>query len=324
MGMLAEQPGVPGSGIWDAQKVADFDFALCAAGISPAAAADELFLGTDWLGWGTYADDYYSAVFRRARNRTGARLQTERLKLFMPLSDTFETPEPANAVERGLADVWARSTATTGADARACLRRAVVEMTESWLWELENAALNKIPDPIDYLEMRRKTFGSELTTALTDLAAGDIVPEEFRNHEAIASLENSAADYACLINDVYSYQKEIEYEGDVHNLLLVVQNFFDCGYDEALGIVEDLMRLRLEQFQRAAEVELPRMYEDYGLDAVSRTALDGRAARLRDWIAAVLNWHRNVRRYREEDLQRHFGGPASSGPKPRAWELEYC
>lgn len=167
-------------------------------------------------------------------------------------------------------------------------------------------ALNKVPDPVDYMEMRRKTFGAELTAALASVRRGDVVPAELAQHEAIASLENSAADYAFLINDVFSYQKEVEFEGDVHNLLVVVQNFFDCAYEEAVGIVEDVMRLRLEQFQRAAEVELPLAYSDYDLSPEARAALDGRAAQLRDWIAGVLNWHRKTRRYAEEDLLRHF------------------
>ena len=28
-------------------------------------------------------------------------------------------------------------------------------------------------------------------------------------------------------NDLYSYQKEIEFEGEVHNLVLVLENFLD-------------------------------------------------------------------------------------------------
>ena len=46
------------------------------------------------------------------------------------------------------------------------------------------------------------------------------------------SLENAAADYACLTNDVFSYQKEIEFEGELHNGVLVVQNFLDVDYAE--------------------------------------------------------------------------------------------
>jgi germacradienol/geosmin synthase len=197
-------------------------------------------------------------------------------------------------------------------DARGFLRNAIVAMLDSWLWELDNAALNKIPDPIDYLEMRRKTFGAELTACLASIRRGDVVPPELAQHEAIASLENSAADYGCMINDVFSYQKEIQYEGEVHNLVLVVETFFDCSYKDALRIVEDVMAQRLAQFQRAASVELPLAYDDYDLDDEARAALDGRAAQLRDWLAGVLNWHRHTRRYREEDLVRHNRCPVSA------------
>jgi germacradienol/geosmin synthase len=196
-------------------------------------------------------------------------------------------------------------------------------MVESWLWELDNVALNKVPDPIDYLEMRRRTFGAELTACLASIKRGNVVPAELTQHEAIASLENSAADYACMINDVFSYQKEIQYEGDVHNMLLIVQTFFDCSYEDASRIVDDVMTQRLAQFQRAAEIELPLAYADYDLDEKARAALDGRAAQLRDWIAAVLNWHRHTHRYAEEDLARHFRSPVSAltpGHGPAYWK----
>jgi len=314
MGMLSEHPAAsPGGPIWDAEKYADYDLALCAAGIGPDATVEELCVSTDWLGWGTYGDDYYPVVFNNTRDRVGAKLQTERFKLFMPTQDgAGPAAVPLNALERGLADIWLRTTREMTESARGYLRHAIVEMTESWLWELENQALNKVPDPVDYLEMRRKTFGSELTACLANIARGDAVPPELDQHEAIASLENSAADYACMINDVYSYQKEIEFEGEVHNLLLVVQTFFDCTYEAALRIVEDVMAQRLAQFQRAAEIELPQAYEDYDLSEEARAALDGRAAQLRDWIAAVLHWHRNTRRYREKDLLRHNRRPESA------------
>ena len=329
MGMLSEQPpSSPGGTVWTAEKIADYDFSVCSCAIAPDGTLDELLVSVDWLAWGTYGDDYYPVVFGNTRDRAGARAQTERFKLFMPTQDgAAPTPDPQNALERGLADLWSRTTREMDEDSRGYLRHAIVDMTESWLWELDNTALNKVPDPVDYLEMRRKTFGSDLTACLANIAQGGAVPPELATHEAIASLENSAADYACMINDVFSYQKEIEFEGEVHNLLLVVQTFFDCSYEDAVRIVEDLMAQRLEQFQRAAEVELPQMYEDYDLSEQARAALDVRAAQLRDWIAGVLHWHRNTRRYREQDLLRHNRRPepvrTPGGGLPTAGALSF-
>ena len=59
------------------------------------------------------------------------------------------------------------------ANARTQFRRAIQDMTDSWVWELANQIQNRIPDPIDYIEMRRKTFGSDLTMSLSRLAQGE-------------------------------------------------------------------------------------------------------------------------------------------------------
>ncbi|HUA90111.1 MAG TPA: hypothetical protein VL994_11790, partial [Steroidobacteraceae bacterium] len=160
MGMFTAPAAVPVGAVWDRETTAGFDLALCAAGIAPDASAEELLLATDWLVWGTYGDDYYPAVFAPGRARGVAVAQNERLAALMPVDDgRVPAGSPANALERGLADLWARTTPAMAASARAFLRHAVTEMTAGWVWELANLALNRVPDPVDYLEMRRKTFG---------------------------------------------------------------------------------------------------------------------------------------------------------------------
>ncbi|MDH6703466.1 germacradienol/geosmin synthase [Kitasatospora sp. MAA19] len=306
MGMLEEQPGIPGSGIWDAESMRDYDLPLCAAGIHPDANADQLDVSSAWLAWGTWADDYYPVVFGRTRDLAGAKLANERLPLFMPV-DGSPAPEPANALERGLADIWERTAGPMTADARRRFRKAIEDMTASWIWELNNQVQNRIPDPVDYLEMRRATFGSDLTMSLCRLAHGQVVPPGVYEHGSMRSLENSAADYACMMNDLFSYQKEVEYEGEVHNAVLVVQNFFNCDYPSAVRIVDDLMHSRLDQFQHVAAKELPVLYDDFALEPAAREMLDGYVKELENWLAGILVWHRDCRRYREEDLLRHFG-----------------
>ncbi|MER8182996.1 terpene synthase family protein [Kitasatospora sp. NPDC094015] len=314
MGLLEVAPGDPGSHVWNAEKLADYDLALCAAGIHPDAGPDELDLTSAWLAWGTYADDYYPVVFGRPRDLAGAKATTERLASFMPVEGE-PVPEPVTAMERGLADLWERTAGPLTLEQRRRFRRTIEDMTASWLWELANQAQNRIPDPVDYLEMRRATFGSDLTMSLCRLRHGNEVPPEVYRSGPMRSLENAAADYACLVNDVFSYQKEIEYEGEFHNGVRVVENFFDCDYPTALAMVHDLMTSRMRQFQHVAENELPLLYEGFELGPEAREVLDGYVRELENWLSGILKWHRDCRRYGEADLIRHFGagGPDGAG-----------
>ncbi|MEU6083652.1 family 2 encapsulin nanocompartment cargo protein terpene cyclase [Streptomyces sp. NPDC047108] len=314
MGILKAQPGIPGSGVWNEERLIDYDLPLCAAGLDPDATPEELDLSSQWLTWGTYGDDYYPAVFGRPRDLAGARAQNERLTACMPLDDS-PAPDPANALERALADLWVRTAGPMEDWARRAFRTTVEDMIESWLWELANHAQNRMPDPVDYIEMRRKTFGSDLTMSLCRLAHGRRVPEEIYRSGPMRSLENAASDYAALLNDVFSYQKEIEYEGEVHNGILVVQNFFDCDYPTGLAIVHDLMTSRMRQFQHVAAHELPVLYDDFKLDTEARELLDGYVGELENWLSGILTWHQECRRYGESDL-RHGPTAAWRGAAP--------
>ncbi|HEY9474702.1 MAG TPA: family 2 encapsulin nanocompartment cargo protein terpene cyclase [Mycobacteriales bacterium] len=319
----ARRMGILDGVVWDERMLRAFDLALCSAGIHPDATAEELDLTTGWLTWGTYGDDYYPVVFGRTRDLAGAKACNARLVRFMPVESVQPVapvvpmvpglrdvpgvsgsrfgpaaiPVPTNALERGLADLWARTAGPLTVDARRTFRRAIEDMIDSWIWELGNQAQNRIPDPVDYIEMRRRTFGSDLTRSLSRLSHGRSVPPEIYRTRPIVAMENAAADYACLLNDVFSYQKEIEFEGEIHNGILVAQNFFDCDLDRAVQIVNDLMTARMRQFEHVVSTELPALFEDFDLDAEARATLSGYARELQNWLAGILNWHEGCHRY---------------------------
>ncbi|MGW2692157.1 germacradienol/geosmin synthase Cyc2 [Streptomyces sp. NPDC001296] len=303
----AHRAGILQEGVWDEDKLLAYDLPLCAAGLDPDATPEALDLSSAWLAWGTYGDDYYPLVFGLRRDLAAARACTARLSSCMPL-DGEELPVAAGGLERGLIDLWARTTAGMTLDQRSTLRAAVDTMTESWLWELSNQLQNRIPDPVDYLEMRRATFGADLTKNLCRMGHGPEVPPEVYRSGTVRALENAAIDYAMLINDVFSYQKEIQYEGEIHNAVLVVQNFFGCDYPTAVRIVGDLMTQRMRQFQHVAEREIPVLYDDFDLSRKARAVMDGYVVDLQNYMSGILNWHRCCRRYGAADLARRTHG----------------
>ncbi|MFJ2929621.1 germacradienol/geosmin synthase Cyc2 [Streptomyces massasporeus] len=301
-----ERMGILAEGVWDEDKLRAYDLALCSAGLDPDATPEALDLSAQWLAWGTYGDDYYPLVYGHRRDLAAARLTTARLSDCMPVDGA--PPLPANAMERGLADLWVRTTAEMTPEARHTLKHAVNVMTESWVWELFNQFHHRVPDPVDYLEMRRATFGSELTLSLCRMGHGPAVPPEVYRSGPVRSLENAAMDFACLVNDVFSYQKEIEFEGEIHNAILVVQTFFGCDYPTGLGIVHDLMSQRMRQFEHVVEHELPVLYDDFQLTKEARAAMATYVADLRNWMSGILHWHRSVDRYKAEWLSSRTHG----------------
>ena len=183
-------------------------------------------------------------------------------------------------------------------------------MTESWVWELVNQTQNRIPDPVDYLEMRRATFGSDLTMSLCRIGHGR---RSRRRSTArpLRSLENAAADYACLMNDVFSYQKEIEYEGESTTAILVVQNFFGCDYPTALGVIHDLMTRACSSSSTSPPTNSPSCTTTSSSRTEARGVMDGYVEELENWMAGILNWHQQVPRYREFQTTWKAGPTAS-------------
>lgn len=304
MGMLDTITGVPGGYIWDDHKLDAADAALCGALIHPAATGPDLDLTADWLVWGTYADDYFPMLYGHSRNMAGAKVFNARLSAFMPDDVSTMVTVPTNPVERGLADLWARTAGLMTPSSRGELRKAVQSMTESWLWELANQTQNRIPDPIDYVEMRRKSFRANLTMSLFRLAQGDGIPSAIFRTRPLLGIDGCAADYAALTNDVFSYQKEVEVEGELNNGVVVVESFLETPREEAVQVINNLMKARMEQFEHIVANELPALFVDFNLDKAVQEKLLRYVERLKQYMAGVLRWHTAVDRYKDFELRR--------------------
>jgi germacradienol/geosmin synthase len=191
-------------------------------------------------------------------------------------------------------------------------------MFDSWVWELANQIQRRIPDPVDYVEMRRSTFGSDMTMGLARIAHGNLVPDEVYQTRTMRQLDNAAQDYACFTNDMFSYRKEIQYEGEMHNMVFVVENFLGCDRTRARDLVAGLMAERMRQFEHIVAVELPEMFEQFELDAAVRVVLTGYASELQDWMSGILEWHRKCVRYQGSALDARYGPAMAAIPATAA------
>ena len=306
---------IAGMCVWDEPELVDYDFALCAAACQPDGSEAALDLTSAWFTWATYADDYFPLVYARARDLAGAKLYVAGLGAHMPL-DCGPTPPPKDPVESGLADLWRRTAMPLSPSARTRFRGLVQGMLDSWVWELVNHIENRIPDPVDYVEMRRQTFGAEFGMSLAQLSLDPSVPAEIFQTRTLRALVNAAADGISLINDIVSYRKEIEIEGELNNCVLVVKQFLGLTHQQAIDTVSELSAVRIRQFEYVRKGELPTLIEQFKLSSRGRESLLQYVESIQNWIAGVAHWHFVVKRYIELRVHPHptGGGRIPSSP----------
>ncbi|NRQ37428.1 hypothetical protein HII36_37185 [Nonomuraea sp. NN258] len=94
-----------------------------------------------------------------------------------------------------------------------------------------------------------------------------------------------------LLNDIYSYPKDLEVELSHSNGVSAVMAFLDCDTQSAIDILADLTNLRTRQFQQIIAEEIPQLVEDARLDEATRDRLDDYITRLRQWLTGQLSWY---------------------------------
>src|SRR5262249_9168964 len=133
---------------------------------------------------------------------------------------------------------------------------------------------------------------------------GEGVPPDLFRTRTMLSLINSAQDYGGLINDIASYQKEIQFEGELNNGVLVFQSFLDVDLAEAVNAVNNLMTARVQQFEHVLLTEVPGLLDDFNLDRGAREKVRRYIEGMKDWMAAMFNWYTKTARYQEAMLRK--------------------
>jgi len=158
-------------------------------------------------------DDHFLELYKRPQDKSGAKLYLDRLPAFMPV-DGAPIPEPTNPVERGLADLWTRTVPDMSVGWRRRFARSTHNLLEESLWELSNITAGRVANPIEYVEMRRKVGGAPWSADLVEHANGLEVPNHLAATRPVRVLKETFADAVHLRNDLFSYQREVEEEGE--------------------------------------------------------------------------------------------------------------
>ncbi len=301
MGMLTAANGGAGAPLWDERTFDSHDYALLCAYTHPDAAPPELDLITDWYVWFFYFDDHFLGAYKRTLDLDGAQKYLTRLSTFAPLQPGGAAPpaDPADPVERGLADLWARTTPTVSTGWRKRFGVSFKALLDESFWELRHRRAGSAPNPIEYIEKRRKMGGAVVAAHLVEHAVGSEVPELLAATRQFATLADAFADAVHLCNDIFSYAKEIGAEGEQANAIVVASRFLDINVQAASDFIGDQLAGRMHQFENTALLEVPPLIEEHQLGVLACQCIFRYIRGLQDYMAGCLEWHKRSGRYVE-------------------------
>ena len=182
------------------------------------------------------------------------------------------------------------------------------------MWELLHISEGTVANPIDYIENRRRVGGAPWSAGLVEHATRAPVPAAVAGTRPLRLLRDAFADAVHLRNDIFSYQRETEDEGELANGVLVTERYFGCSAQEAANTVNDLITSRLHQFEDTALTELPPLFEEHALDPVARARVLAYVKGLQDWQSGGHEWHMVSSRYMNQGARGSSEPATFPGP----------
>src|SRR5262249_31300928 len=171
------------------------------------------------------------------------------------------------------------------------------------------------------IEMRRKVGGAPWSANLVEHAAGAELPPTIVGTRPVRVLTETFADGVHLRNDIFSYQRETEDEGELANGVLVLERFLGYDPQRAADSLNELLTSRLQQFEHTALTELGPLQDEHGLGLASRLRVLAYVKGLQDWQSGGHEWHLRSSRYMNEGkggrpaaaVASALGGPTGLG-----------
>ncbi|WP_327378213.1 hypothetical protein OG393_32150 [Streptomyces sp. NBC_01216] len=295
MGMLDAYPDH--RGIWTRPAFHAMTVDQLTAWTLPDASLARLRLNHRFNVWALAWDDYFATTFKRAGDLPGALVFTDRLHAFLPTEPGARLPVPANAVERGIADLQEQLFPPELAHWRKDFNQALTRYIDAGVEELANSRSGRVPHLIDYVVFRRDSFAAPTSPYSVELATGARIPERIRDSRTVRALLDAFMDYMGLANDIASYEREVHEERDVNNLVLVIGTSLGIALHDAVPAALTLVNTRLRDFEHLRRDEIPPLVERSGLDADERDRLDTWLRGACGFLSGLHAWYTGAPRY---------------------------
>ncbi|MBB5135309.1 hypothetical protein HNP84_005045 [Thermocatellispora tengchongensis] len=275
----------------DAERFAGESYARLVARLYPEASLPDLALAADLNSWFHVFDDQFELA-EVGRDPVLARRLAERAEALL----RGEPPGPsAGPVLRGLADLGARMRIRAGDAWWDRFSRNLRQCLDAALWEVDNRACDKIPDPETYVAKKLDIAYVPPSFDVIELVEHFEVPPAIRLSPEYTTLLHEAGHIVVCTNDLIGLRRELA-QGEFHNLVIVLAHAGGGTLQEAVAEVERTIYRRLDAYL-AAKAGLGARLDRLGVPEPVRAATLRCVTGLEDWMRGYLDWALETRRF---------------------------
>lgn len=232
-------------------------YSWVAARAFPFVNEEDLKLVSDWLCWVFFLDDAYDELMDKDIQQL--RTLLDELNAIVENNKVVTLPE-ASSLGASLSDLWSRmiQKAPPGWIERS--RKVMIDYFEAAYWEAKNRKKNQKPDLKTYLEMRQYTSGCYTVFSLIEITEQLTLSEKVLDHPDFQRICYLANVTSCLMNDIFSYNKEKDL-GDIYNIIFLLQDEKSLSVEEAISEAVDLHNQYVKEM-----IQLEENLPSFGVD----------------------------------------------------------
>lgn len=221
------------------------------ARVAPYADYDELAITADWCMWLFAFDDHCDESDLGKDHNDLVRLAQRFMRIIE--RPTEPVPPGAGSLGRALRDLALRMSERSTSTWISRFARSVDLYLFALLWEATNRVSGGIPTIEDYVMMRPRHGAMPTVNDLIELAGRFELPADTLCAPAVRTLVSQSNNVVAWSNDILSFAKEAR-QGDVHNLVMVLQNqrgySLEEAFEGAARMHDDEVRAFLDSEQR--------------------------------------------------------------------------
>lgn len=258
---------------------------------------EDLSLATEWFIWMNLVDEITESF---SSENILAELE--------PVINILrhDDPDGAGVASRPLvaafADLWQRTRPGMSPAWRARVAHAWKAFVDATPWEQANRAAVKAPTVDAYLANRATAGGTYVALLLTEGLHKYELPRSLHHAGPLTALRTLAGDHICWSNDLLSLDRE-EHHGDVHNLVIVLEQALACDRSAA---IEETVRMCNERMRSILAIvdSVPAYQESVSMPTADRQLMDRSVEDILQWIAGSLDFHQISTRHRDHNTRK--------------------